>query len=182
VVSNTFMIRRFGFRHMLPALVLLIHLTVLWWDSHGAKHRPVETSPPPMWDVPKPIPVAIKVAAAVNLPALLMSVPFLMAFAPSSDSAAIFASIPFVPLVWYGIGLWLDRLTGLAAPPRRRHPTLRRIVVITAAILLCLSIVSMTPINHHRGTDLYWTGGTMVLWSVLLLVISATGVVERRNT
>jgi hypothetical protein len=176
------MIRRFGFRHVLPVLLLLIHLTILWWDWEQARHHPVDSGPPLVWDVPKPIPVAMKVAASLNLPALLMSVPFKMAFPATSDNKAIFASIPFVPLVWYGIGLWLDRLTGRVALPRRQHPRLRRIVVITTPILLCISIVSMTPLNHHRGTDPYWTGGRMVLWSTLLLGISATGVVEKRNT
>ena len=175
------MIHRLGFRHMVPVLLLLIHLTILWGDSERARHRPVDPSPL-MWDVPKPIPGAVKVDAALNLPALLMSIPFKMAFPTTSDNATIFASTPFVPLVWYGIGLWLDRLVGFVALPRRRHPTVRRIVVITAAMLLYVSVLSMTPINHHRGADPYWRGGTMVLWSALLLLISAAGAVEKRNT
>jgi hypothetical protein len=132
-----------------------------------------------VWEVAKPIPIAMKMTAALNLPALFMSIPFKIAFPTMSDTGAILAAIPCVPPVWYGVGLWFDRLTGRVPLSRRQYPTLRGIGRTTAFVLLCLTLVGMTPLNHHRGRDHYWMGGIMILWCALLLAITAKRHIEK---
>jgi hypothetical protein len=147
----TFMIRQFAFRRILPVLLLLIHLTLFWWVWTQERHRSVESHPPMMFDVPpKPFSIALKASIVLNLPALLMSIPIRMFFSTTSDTSTFLASLPFVPLVWYGIGLWLDRLIGNVALPRNPHPTRRRIAAKTAAIFLCLGIMTISPIGLKR--------------------------------
>jgi hypothetical protein len=104
-----------------------------------------------VWDIPpKPFSIALKASIVLNLPALLMSIPIRMLFSARSDRSTFLASLPFVPLVWYGIGLWLDRLIGNVALPRNPDPTRRRIAAKTAAIFLFFGIVTISPLNHHR--------------------------------
>ena len=170
------MTRQFAFRRILPVLLVLTHLTLLWWAWTRERHRPVESHPPMMWDVPpKPFSIALKASVVLNLPALLMSIPIRMFFSTRSDTSTFLASLPFVPLVWYGIGLWLDRLTGNVALARKPHPTSRRIAAKSAAIFLCLGIMTLSPLNHHREPNAYWSGGGVILWSTLFLGISASG-------
>jgi hypothetical protein len=176
------MIRQFGFRRILPVLLLLIHLTLLWRAWTHERYRPVDSNSSMMWDVPpKPLSVPLKTSIVLNLPALLMSTPIRMFFSTKSDTSTFLASLPFVPLVWYSIGLWLDRLMGNVALPRKPHPTRRRIAAKAAAIFLCLGIMAISPLNHHRGPNAYWAGGTVILSSTLFLGINATGLVEKRN-
>ena len=136
-----------------------------------------------MWDVPpKPFSIALKASIVLNFPALLMSTPIRMFFSTTSDTSTFLASLPFVPLVWYGIGLWLDRLIGNVGLPRNLHPTRRRMAVTTAAIFLGFGIMTISPLNHHREPNAYWSGGAVILWSTLFLGINATGLVEKLNT
>ena len=179
----TFMIRQFAFRRILPVLLLLIHLTLLWWVWTQERHRSIESHPPMMWDVPpKPFSIALKASIVLNLPALLMSIPIRMFFPTTSDTSTFLASLPFVPLVWYGVGLWLDRLIGNVALPRNPRPTRRRTAAKTAVIFLCLGIMTISPLHRHREPNAYWSGGAVILWSTLFLGINATGLVEKRNT
>jgi len=89
------MVRRLGFRHMLPVLLLLIQATIFLWDWAHEGCCFNAPKPPMVWEVAKPIPIAMKMTAVLNLPAWFMSIPFKIAFPTMSDTGAILAAIPF---------------------------------------------------------------------------------------
>lgn len=59
---------------------------------------------------------AQKLAIVLNLPALVLAIPITLVLFRGSDMGLLDASVPFAPLVWYGIGRWLDRLLGYTPP------------------------------------------------------------------
>ena len=178
------MIRRFGLGRALPILLVLIQISFLFWTWAEERHRPIDTSLPMISDIPPdPPPLALKLSIVLNLPAWLLSIPVEMFFSRVSKTRGFLASLPFVALVWYGIGLWLDRFMGYVDPPRKLGRNRRRIAATAAAIFLCLGIAIITPVNHHRGLpSTYWVGGSLILWSTLFLGMSTAGLAHKRNS
>jgi hypothetical protein len=172
------MMGRIGFRRLLPILFVLIHAALLLTSAvqHAAPsdvepdiYAPLSDMPPP------PLTVAHKAALVLNLPALFLSIPVVLAFPRSSDAETFFASLPFVPFVWYVVGKWIDRLLGYIPQPRRLRRKWQKFFAIISAILMCLGIAAATPVNHHRTPDTYWVATALTLWSGLFLAISASG-------
>jgi hypothetical protein len=120
----------------------------------------------------KPLTITQKLGILLNLPAVLMAAPIVVVFFRESDLALLYVSLPFVPLVWYGIGRWIDRLLGYIPPLRRIRRTWRGLFTFLSAGLLCISVVTVTPLNHHRERDTYWNGAALILWSSLAVAIS----------
>jgi hypothetical protein len=177
------MIGRIGFRRLLPILFALTHAALLFFTSAGQPVTPSDvdsTSYPPLSDMPPaPMTVAQKAALVLNFPALILSVPVVLAFSRSSNMGSLYASLPFVALVWYGVGRWADRLMGLVPQPGQLRRIWRLVFAIVSAILVCLGIAAITPINHHRSADAYWFPVALTLWSGLFLVISTSGFVRK---
>jgi hypothetical protein len=186
------MIRRIGFRRLLPVAFTFMHL-VLVLDA--AMHRPHRSSGvhsplayhaveyqegismPTEAMEPKPLTTAMKVAMVLNLPALLAGVPIAAFLFHESDMSLLCESTVFVPPLWFGIGCWVDGLLGYR-PVRTSRPW-RGFWTVLSAILFSVSIVSVTPINRHRVPNTYWVGTALILWSALFLVISASSFVRR---
>jgi len=177
------MIGRVGFRRLLPILFVLTHAALLFFTSAGQHVTPSDVdsaSYPPISDTPAaPLTVAQKAAVVLNLPALILSIPAVLALSRSGNVGSLFASLPFVPLVWYGVGRWVDRLVGYAPQPRQLRRKWRWVFAIISATVLCLGIATVTPINHHRTADVYWFAAALTLWSGLFLVISTSGFIRQ---
>ena len=190
------MMARIGFRRVLPILFTLIHISLVLYASVHQPHkrssnRPEDTYHPTAyqengaigWEPsePKPLSRAQKIAIVLNLPAFLAVIPIVATFFPGNDLADLYGSTPFVPPIWVGIGRWLDGMLGYA--PRRRpvRRTWDGLFVVLSLGLLGLSIVSITPLNHHRTGDTYWVGSALILWSSLLFAISVSGLIRRKN-
>ena len=186
------MIRRIGLRRLLPVAFTFMHLVLVLDAAMHQPHRlsgihsPLayhaveyqeDISMPAESMEPKPLTPAMKVAMVLNLPALLAGVPIAAFLFHESDMSLLCVSTLFVPPLWFGIGCWVDGLLGYR-PVRASRPW-RGFWTVLSAILLCASIVSVTPINHHHVPDTYWVGTALILWSVLFFVISASGFVRR---
>jgi hypothetical protein len=186
------MIRRIGFRRLLPVALTLMHLVLVLDAAMHLPHRLSGVHSPQAYHTveyqegitmpteaiePKPLTPAMKVALVLNLPALLAGGPIAAFLFHESDMSLLCASTVFVPPLWYGIGCWVDGFLGYR-PVRESRPW-RGFWTVLSAILFCVSIVSVTPINHHRLPDKYWIGTALILWSALFLVISASGFVRR---
>ena len=178
------MIGRTGFRRLLPILFVLTHVALLFFTSagqHVMTPSDVDSaSYPPISDMPPaPLTVAQKAALVLNLPALILSIPVVLAFSRSSNVGSLVASLPFVPLVWYGVGRWVDRLVGYVPQPSQLRRKWSWVFAIISAILVCLGIATLTPINHHRTSDTYWFAAALTLWSGVSLVISTSGFIRQ---
>jgi hypothetical protein len=121
---------RIGFRRALPLAFTLLHVVLVWFSLplqprttriifHDSEQRavayqdgtgvPVETlgEPPPL----KPVE---KMALIVELPAMFVAMLIGAVLFPRNDAAWLYTSVPLVPLVWYAIGRWLDKVVRTA--------------------------------------------------------------------
>jgi hypothetical protein len=188
------MMARIGYRRLLPVLFTLAHVALLFYGAAHQEHtlsnvqresayhrlRYQEGADIP-WENKEPMPLTSeqKIAILLNLPAMFAAIPIAVVFFRGSDTGLLYAPLPFVPLLWYGIGRWLDRLLGHIPVSRRIHKTWRGLFAALSVGLLCLSIASITPLNHHRTGDTYWVGLALILWSALFLAMSMSGFVSK---
>jgi hypothetical protein len=177
---------RIGFRRLLPLLFTAIHVALLSLAAPPATSFCGTQYDTPAYQESVRIPItpvgylplkpAQKFTIVLDLPAFILGTFFAAIFLPQNDGAILRASIPFVPLLWYCIGRWLDGILGYRQ--RLRLPrALRGLLSFPAAGLLCLSAAMLTPLYHHRTADTFWVGTGFILWSGLWLVIafSSTG-------
>ena len=185
--------RRVGFRRILPLLFTLVHVLLLIYTGQRQPYRTSESAPgkyrlavyqelPDVkWEStePKPLTPAQRVSLLLNLPSLLLAIPFAVILHHETDMGMLYASLPFVPITWYGIGRWIDGTLGFVRKRWWLPRPLSGFIALLATGLLVLSVCAVTPINHHRQPETYWTGSALVLWSGLLLAVSLSSYYRR---
>ena len=169
----TFMIGRIGFRRVLPILLTLVHLTLLYFAAGQRTHHLSRVCSESVYHLAayqqegsgawepmerKPLTSAQKIAILLNLPAMVLGIPIALVFFHGNNIASLYGAVPFVPLVWSGVGRWLDRLLGHISPLQRERRTWRKVFAVLSTIFLCLGILSITQqtvIEHvmHFGLD-----------------------------
>lgn len=187
--------RRIGFRRVLPLAFTAVHL-LLVWSVTGHQSRVVtgtqsdsayrvvvyqETGVPMDAEALESPPLKLGQRAAIFLdfPAVILAVPVALFF-HGDDAAIFYSSIVFVPVLWFGIGRWLDGLVGYI--PRLRLPRLlRRLLAVAATALMLFGIDISTPLYHHRTTDTYWFGAGVILWSGVCLGVVLSSPVRTTN-
>ena len=160
------MIRRVGFRRVLPLLFTLVHVSLLVYGHQRQPYRSSGTAPneyrlvvyqedTPKWEPiePKPLTTAQKVSLLVNLPSLFFAIPFVAILHHETDIGMLYAALPFVPITWYGIGRWIDGMLGFVRKGWWLPRSLSGSIAFLATGLLVLSTCGVTPINHHRRPD-----------------------------
>jgi hypothetical protein len=181
------MIRRIGFRRLLPMLFTLVHVTLLLCASEQ-RHRSISSycvdfayhpvayqeDSSVRWEPmePKPLLPAQKIAILLNLPALFLAIPVALMLFHGDDLASLYAAVPFVPLVWYGVGRWLDGLFGYVSRSHAVPRVWSGLFAVLSTGLLILSVLMVTPANHHRRPDTYWVGTALVVWSAFFVATS----------
>jgi hypothetical protein len=188
---------RIGFRWALPLAFTLIHAVLIWLSlvhqpyvsnivfrssgmlsvayQEGTVDVPMETfgEPPPL----KPVQ---KIALTIELPAMFVAMLIGALLFPRSETAWLYTSVPFVALLWYTIGRWLDGLLGYG--DRLRLPRiLRGLIGVPAYAVLLVSMAGLTPLYHHRTADTYWMFSGLVLWSALCLLMVTSSTLGRRD-
>jgi hypothetical protein len=188
------MIAQIGFRRLLPVLFTLVHLGLLFYALSLHHHTQSGLSNPLtyrlvayqeetiQWEPrePKPLTQPQKLAIVFNLPALLIAIPIAAVLFHGSDTGMLYGSLPFVPIVWYGVGRWLDGLAGYIPRSPVLHSTVRRCFAGVSLFSLIMGIVCITPLYHHRTNDSRWLMSALILWSVLFLSISFSGLRTRK--
>ena len=179
--------QRIGFRRALPLVFTLIHFMLVWSSarqSHAASiifgdsgYRSVAYQEDRSVSVelfePPPLKPVQKIALILELPAMFLATLISAILFLRNDTAWLYASIPFVPLVWYVIGRWLDGLLGYCN--RVRLPRLlRQLIAVPSGVLLCVSLAGFTPLYHHRTADTSWMFSGLVLWSGLCLTMMSS--------
>lgn len=179
------MIRRIGFRRVLPLLFTLVHVSLLVDSYQRQPYRSSGSAPnkgrlvvyqedTPTWEPiePKPLTTAQKVSLLLNLPSLFFAIPFVAILHHETNIGMLYAALPFVPITWYWIGRWIDGMLGFIRKRWWLPRSLSGFIAFSAAGALVLSACGVTPINHHRRPDTYWTGTALILWSGLFLAMS----------
>jgi formate hydrogenlyase subunit 3/multisubunit Na+/H+ antiporter MnhD subunit len=128
---------------------------------------------------PKPLRAAMKVSLLLNLPSLLLALPFAATLHQETDTGLLYAALPFIPIIWYGIGRWIDSMLGLIRKRWLLPRSLSGFMVLLATFLLVLSVLTVMPSNHHRRPDTYWTGAALILWAALFLAMSLSSFCRR---
>src|SRR3954465_11931491 len=89
-----------------------------------------------------------------------------------SNHGGLLCSLPFVLLLWYAVGHWLDRQLNIL--PRRPPGLAIRIAswtgIMTAAVLLAIGIMAFRS-HTSLNVDVLALAAGWLLWSVLLLVM-----------
>jgi hypothetical protein len=179
--------RRIGFRRILPLVFTAIDVALVLLSAQQT--RTLASSPrntqyhrlayqegggamavDPLYE-PPPLKPIQKAAIILDLPIFILAAPTAAFLLPRSETAVYYLSIPLVPFLWYGIGRWLDGMVGYMQRLRLNR-TLRGLIGIPGAGLLCVSAMIFTPAYHHRTADTYWIGTGIMLWSGLSLAIA----------
>jgi hypothetical protein len=109
-----------------------------------------------------PPPRGIRIAWALNLPAI---VPALLILLPAGMLSRHFASFAsdlltvasigvFVPFIWYGVGWWIDDRRGRFPPKLFTLPNLWQGILVTIALLLSLPTLVLGLISLISGLAL----------------------------
>ena len=187
------MIRRVGFRSVLPLLFTLVHVSLLLYSHQRQPYRLSGSAPnqyrlviyqeelTPKWEPsePKPLTPAQKVSLLLNLPSFFFAIPLVAILRHETDTGMLYAVLPFVPITWYGIGRWIDGMLGFVRKRWWLPRSLSGLVAFLATGVLVLSACGVTPINHHRRPDTYWIGTALILWSGLFLAMSLSSFYHR---
>jgi hypothetical protein len=183
----TFMIGRIGFRRLLPTFLTFVHAALLYVAagqrpgilsgvcSESVYHLAAyQEEGSVAWEPmqPKPLTAAQKLAILLNLPAMVLGMPIALVFFHGNNVGSVYGAVPFVPLVWSGIGRWLDRLLGYIPPLQHERRIWRDVSAILSGFVFFAGSLSMTPVNHHRTGDVYWISAAIILWSGLFLTMS----------
>ncbi len=185
--------RRIAFRRLLPLIFTAMHLIlVLGAAAHPsrasadepASFRSVAYQEGTDWKPmePRPLSPAQRLAMVINLPALLLGIPIAATMFTGSDMALLYAASPFVPLLWYGIGRWLDIKLGFL--PHSSHRLVLRLLrgglALVAGVFLLAAVVALSRTSHHRTEDTYWIGSALILWSSLFFTMGIPPFSNRR--
>jgi|SRR5579871_529087 len=186
--------RRIGFRRLLPALFTLVHLLLIF-STMGNQPYPTAIAPSATYHrtsfqegggIPtepiehRPLAAVHKAALLLSLPAMFPAVLIAEVFFPPSDTAWMYTCIPFVALLWFVIGRWLDGMMGYADRLRLIKP-LRSTLEISSMFVLFIGLIGLTPLYHHRTHDTYLIFTGLSLWSGLCLAIARSSRALKQN-
>jgi hypothetical protein len=195
------MIRRVGYRRLLPIVLTSIHVALVLISTVGSdsskrgwnpvvptsRYRVVsfqQGAGEVGWDLSEPVRLSVpmKVAISLNLPAVLAAAPIAALLRRGDDAFLLCLSTFLVPPLWYGIGRWIDCRLEYIERAMSPDSTLRRagrtLTAIGGGLFLVVSVLSVTPTNHHRTSNTYWVGAAMICWSSFFLALAAS---SRRN-
>jgi hypothetical protein len=188
--------RRIGFRRLLLPVQLVLFgvlcfiahrerqrqepCTYYWvsFDTPAFAQQPGETV---TFLPPCRAPKAELVATALDLPATLAGAILGAALAAilhrKGDIWSFVVSAPMVALLWYWIGLWIDRRLGYVGLPqgRRSFPrVLAKVAFGCSVFTVFLSAIVLldSVLLHHYRPDGVVVGSTLAGWSVFLMAVT----------
>jgi len=178
--------RRIGFRRLLPPVQPVLFGSFLWvadWEKQrrqpcfeGISLTPsvyAQEQPEIPFRPPCRSSKAELVAMGVNLPAVFAGLLTAAALRHDTDRWQNGASTPAVVLLWYWVGLWIDRHLGYVAAPqrRRRYP----LFLLRAAFALCLLFFLLSAlrwaVGSNRGVEWVTVTSALGCWSGFLFAV-----------
>lgn len=176
------MLRRLGFRRILPIahIVLFIALVSIGAIQAGHSFGPhVRQTAYQQGELPEGhpqaafvMPLAWTIAIAINVPAAMLGALCAEIFHLGSNLGALLCSMPFVLLLWYLVGHWLDHQLNFL--PRRAPGNAIRIAcwvgILLSAVLLAIGLMAFRS-HVSLKADVVALALGWLLWSILLLVM-----------
>jgi hypothetical protein len=116
----------------------------------------------------------VKFAVALNLPAVLAAL-FLntMVFRFQTNYLILLAA-PFVLILWYPVGRWLDRRLGWVQCRKRKRTLIGDTLLVFCGLLAIFSaVILLQTINQAYTPDSLWFVLGVCSWFAFLLVVLA---------
>jgi hypothetical protein len=153
-------------RHILPVCFTVLYAVLIF--AANREEQAIRNHPPPPQLIsdlqPYRTPLAAQWALAINLPAVIASMPvFLMIWkiSPHVSDLVIYAIIGlFVPLLWFLVGRWLDNVLGLL--PAKSNPKRSPLAVLGCVSFLAIDGFVVFVMVNERFYELNFMG--MVVW------------------
>lgn len=168
------MIKAIGFRRLLPVANLLLYVGLMCcgngrWTSSGQADSHAVT-----------VPILNRCVIALNVPAVFAAFGLNAVVFHFQLKYAFLLSIPFVLLLWYPVGCWIDRQVGWSLRRKQIGAVLRDVFLASAVLISVLAVVLFVQIIHRVGPrDPFWMGYGICAWFAFLLTVLA-GTVYRR--
>lgn len=186
------MIQHFGFRRVLPlgqlaVFIILVSIGAFQVSQpvprpHANKVARQENALPD-WH-PKTqykMPAAWLIAIALNVPATMIGALCAEIFHVGSNLGGLLCSMPFVPLLWYFVGHWLDHQCNILplCHPGRGIRIACWVGIALSAMLLAVGIMAIRSHNSLTAEVASLATG-WIAWSGLLLTMCIL-TLRRRN-
>jgi len=185
------MMRRIGFRRLLPPVQLVLFAVLCfiarrerqrqgpcgyYWSSVWVPVFAQEDVP----FVPRPLcclPKAQLAAIAVDLPAVLVGGILEGVLRRKGDVWAFALSAPLVVLLWYWVGLWIDRRLGYVGLPQGNRAFPRVLVKVAYGCSVFTAFWSVTGLlgsvlSHHYRPDNLVVASGLAGWSAFLTAVT----------
>lgn len=191
---NAPMLRRFGYRRILPIVQIILFIALVTIGAiqvgHSFGPRVRQTAYQQDGELPEghpqatfTMPFAWTLAIAINVPATMLGALCAEIFHLGSNLGALLCSMPFVLLLWYLVGHWLDHQ--LDVLPRRRPGNAIRIAcwigIILSAVLLAVGLMAFKS-HASLNADVVALALGWLLWSLALLVMCLLTLQRRTAT
>lgn len=171
-IALNLMLRRIGFRSLLPLANLVLFLSVACFNN--CYYNPASSS-----NTTKPVrtPTRVKVVMSLDLPAMA-PVTFLTVVVPRISATWLsLVSGLFIPILWYYVGRWIDRRLDWAARPKPRRTLFRDAFLIATAVVAGLPIIafllSLSAPDRRVHSSATGIEVGIYAWYCFLLVIVA---------
>lgn len=183
--------RCIAFRRILPIVQLALFVALILVSYEQDRLRRVESENTIGWDLEAMGPLfPMEVCLAINAPAVFVALaPIVVLDLTGSDTVSRVALLIVggisVALLWYVVGLWIDRRLGLvAAPPERLPGTLRGVFGWTIwGILVCATAVFSYAMLYRDAMPHARTFGTaLAAWTWFLAVVALLQLLRWRPT
>jgi len=177
------MLRRLGFRRILPIAHIMLFIALVTIGAvqvgHSFGPRVRQTAYQEEGTLPEGhpeatfvMPLAWTLAIAINVPATMLGALCAEIFHVGSNLGALLCSMPFVLLLWYAVGHWLDHQLNIL--PCRAPGNPIRIAcwsgILLSAVLLSIGLMAFRS-HASLNADVVALALGWLLWSVLLLVM-----------
>jgi hypothetical protein len=185
------MIRRLGFRRILPVAQLALYLLLVFLGAatyqHGMPRQQarlhlaaVQLNPAHPQIQTAAEPIEWRLATLLNFPAIGCGAALMSAIGKQeSELYLLLLSLPFIPLLWTLIGRWLDHQLRYRPRPHRTWPRVLwcSLGIAIALLLLIMLFVSLPKSALSEGQ--IWGGLYLVIWSAILFGTSLTSLMRR---
>jgi hypothetical protein len=170
------MLRKIGFRRLLPVLSLALYVASICVGNAGRSGTTHISATRTHTAEVGTIPARVKMAVSLNVPAVLAA-SLLNAIVFHFQTSGVFLlAVPFVPVLWYPVGKWFDRRLGWVHRCKPKRTFIRDTLVVASGVLAILSVVVFAQVikrGYPGPPDTFWIAFGVCAWFAFLLVVVA---------
>ena len=176
VANDISMLRRIGFRRLLPVLNLVLYAASMCIGNASESGQTRMSAAHAHGGEADTIPTRVKIAVALNVPAVIAAF-LLNAIAFHFQTNRVFLlAVLFIPLLWYPVGKWFDRRVGWVRRGKPKRTFIRDALLVVSGVLAILSVVVLIQVikrGYPGPPDTFWIGFGVCAWFAFLLIVVA---------